>query len=426
MKHPCIEPFMRFIESAPTALFAKQEIAKKLEREGFEKLCFSAPWKIALGGRYFVIKDHSLIAFTVPDTLPKCAKLLLSHLDSPCLKIKPSIEVKHGMALLGTEVYGGPTIASYLDCPMRISGSVFTQEAGKITEHFLDSKLPLAIAVNLAPHLDPERNKTALRIDKQKELKLLLAIDSKESKPQWLKNWLEKEKIKGDLLSEELFATPGITPTLLSEDTLLCAYRLDNLTSAHASLEAIISEKKSNHLNIAIFFDHEEIGSLSRAGAESHFAGKTLSGICRALGIDKWSKEALIEESSALSLDVGHAFTPAFADRFDDQTIALAGNGVALKREAQCRYAFNPLLEAHVKSICTERKIPLQYATNHSNLQGGGTLGNHFAARTGIKTLDCGILLFSMHSRMETCSTKDLGGLHDLAKAYLEESLYGG
>src|SRR5690606_10229443 len=100
---------------------------------------------------------------------------LASHIDSPCLKIKPTSEhFSHGVGQLGTEVYGGPLFHTWLDRDLVVAGLVVGLDRnGKChwKTAYLDD-CPVIIS-GLAIHLDRSIHEKGLLLNKQDHLKPL-------------------------------------------------------------------------------------------------------------------------------------------------------------------------------------------------------------------------------------------------------------
>ena len=107
-----LEKFVRFVNRSPTVFHAAQEIEAALAEEDFTPLSEGEKWDLEPGKGYFVTReDAAVAAFRLPQGKPVSATVLASHLDSPCLKIKPQPEVSsQGIGQFGTELYGGPLL----------------------------------------------------------------------------------------------------------------------------------------------------------------------------------------------------------------------------------------------------------------------------------------------------------------------------
>ena len=203
------------------------------------------------------------------------------------------------------------------------------------------------------------------------------------------------------------------------ENEMIASYRLDNLTSAFASLYALTNvSAHANAIQMALFWDHEEIGSKTYAGADSLFANQILERICIQSKMDKEDYYRLKAKSLCLSCDVGHAFNPNFSDKYDPQNQVYMGKGPALKFSS--KYATSGATAARIVELADKKKIPLQKFASRSDISSGSTVGAMMAANLGIPTVDLGVACWAMHSIRETISVKDQIALSNLLKAAYE------
>ena len=86
---------MSFLKYSPTPFHAVSNMVKELLASGFVALDESLEWELKPHGRYFVTRNgSSLIAFTVGQNPLDGIRMVGGHTDSPCLKVKPTPEVK--------------------------------------------------------------------------------------------------------------------------------------------------------------------------------------------------------------------------------------------------------------------------------------------------------------------------------------------
>ena len=97
---------------------------------------------------------------------------------------------------------------------------------------------------------------------------------------------------------------------------LFSAPRIDNLSSVLAILNGLM-EGGRDAVNVAAFFDHEEIGSRTKQGAGSMVLTMVLEKISSGLNLDRIQFLQGLSESMLLSVDVGHAFHPNYAEKMD-------------------------------------------------------------------------------------------------------------
>lgn len=84
---------------------------RQLREASFEELELGGAWKIAVGDNCYVkVFDSSPAAFTMGENLAEAPSLRMAtpHMDWPCLKLKPSLEVNTSRCgKLSIEVCGG-------------------------------------------------------------------------------------------------------------------------------------------------------------------------------------------------------------------------------------------------------------------------------------------------------------------------------
>jgi aspartyl aminopeptidase len=418
-----LEKFVRFLNRSPTVYHAAREIGALLAEADFTPLSERERWKLEPGKGYFVIREDTLLAaFRLPKEKPISTTLLASHLDSPALKIKPQPESSsHGIGQFGTEVYGGPLLHTWLDRDLAVAGRivVLNQKGECESKVVLLDDFPLVIP-GLAIHLNREVNEKGILVHKQDHLK---AVYSLQNQDKHLIDLLRKQHAFEKLLSFDLFLIPTEKASFNGwNDELISSYRLDNLTSAFASLEALLQAKtRKNVIQMAIFWDHEEIGSKTYGGADSMFASELFERICTQCKMDREDYYRMKSASLCLSCDVGHAFNPNYPEKYDLQNAAHMGKGPTLKFST--RYATSGATAAPLVRLAEKHRIPLQTFASRSDISSGSTVGAMMGATPGIPTVDLGLACWAMHSIRETISAQDQIWLYELLKAALEEPL---
>ena len=129
----------------------------------------------------------------------------------------------------------------------------------------------------------------------------------------------------------------------------------------------------------------------------------------------------LKSRSICLSGDLGHAFHPNFADKYDPQHNCLMGHGVALKFNACQKYSTSSLTASIIVDLAEKKKMRLQKFVSRSDIPSGSTVGSIMAANLGIATVDLGITGWAMHSAREVIAAKDELALMELFLAAVEE-----
>ena len=81
---------LAFIEESPTAFHAAANVEQILTEEGFLRL-EGQDGGLEPGGRYYTMQNGSaIIAVRVPKKDPQGFRIVASHSDSPCFKLKES------------------------------------------------------------------------------------------------------------------------------------------------------------------------------------------------------------------------------------------------------------------------------------------------------------------------------------------------
>ncbi|WP_369370733.1 M18 family aminopeptidase [Promicromonospora sp. Populi] len=413
-----------FIAAAPSSYHAAEEVARRAEAAGFTRLVEDAAWAITPGGRYAVVRDGSVIAFNVPDAAGPTTPFTIvgAHTDSTGFKLKPKPTTRGagGWWQAGVEVYGGPLLNSWLDRELELAGRIVTHDG---TEHLVRTG-PMLRIPQLAIHLDRGVNDHGLTLDKQRHTQPVWGLGDAQS---------------ADILAA-LAADAGIDPASIggydvvladtqparafgADQALFASARLDNLLSAHAGLTALLARAAdagtSRGVEMFAAFDHEEIGSASRSGAAGPFLEDVLVRIATSLGATAEERARAFAASLHVSSDVGHAVHPNYPERHDPANHPVAGGGPILKINANQRYATDAHGAAAWNAACATAGVPTQEFVSNNTLPCGSTIGPISATRLGIRTVDVGVPILSMHSARELTAVVDPWYLARAMKAVL-------
>jgi aspartyl aminopeptidase len=414
-----MNPFLQFLNRSPTPFHAAAEIADQLKQKGFTQLHEKERWHLEKGKGYFVSRGDALIAgFRLPSTQFDGATILASHTDSPCLKLKPHPEIiTKSIGQLGTECYGSPILHSWFDRELMIAGKVIglNKKGAQITR-LVTLNDHLVMIPQVAIHLDRTMSEKGVLVHKQDHLKPIYSLKGKEND---LFDLLKKKYDFKEVLGFDLFLVPAEPSALFGFDQeFVAAYKLDNLSSVYASLVALLETKAHpSRLQLSIFWDHEEIGSLSALGANSLFAEQLLERIAFSFNTSREDFFRMKSQSVCLSVDAAHGFHPNFSEKYDPQNSSLLGDGVVVKFHANQKYATLADGGSFLLHLANQQKIPLQQSASRSDIPSGSTVGPIMAAQLGISTVDCGVGCLAMHSAREMMSIQDELSLCSLLKA---------
>lgn len=412
---PVIGQLMNQLNISKTAYHAAAEAARMLTEAGYERLEEQDTWSLRRGGRYFVVRDGSaLIAFCIGREAGGF-RIVASHLDSPCLKIKgEAVSYAGGCAKLNVERYGGCLNYSWLDIPVQIAGRVIVAEA----EHrHLRAEVvtePHRMVIpSVAIHFNRDANST-LTLNPQVDLQPIAALAEK-----FVLNIAHE--MPGDVLDADLFVVNAQEPYLAGyHDEFLVSPRIDNLTSAFASLAALDGAGEYGTA-VAFLADNEEVGSETKQGAGSDFLRATLARIAESLGE---SFTRALPHSFLVSCDNAHAIHPNHPEKSDPTNAVRLGGGIVIKHHANQNYTTDAFSSAVFKSILKQAGVPYQDFYMRADMLCGGTLGTISSSQLSIRSVDIGLAQLAMHAATETMCVADYPRLIDGLRAFYAADLH--
>jgi aspartyl aminopeptidase len=414
-----------FIKAGPSPFHVTTEIVRRLDAGGFS--AGPHPGAAGAGGaKRYLVRDGTVVAWQLPQgaTAATPVRIIAAHTDSPVLKVKPRPDTgKAGWLQVGVEVYGSPLWNSWLDRDLGLAGRLVLLDG---TSVLVNVDRPLLRVPQLAPHLDRGVNERGLKLDPQAHLLPVWGIG--DVRPGNLIEFLAAETglSAADVAAHDLVLHDVNPPTLSGrQHEFLTAPRLDNLSSAHAGLLAFLraatSAGQQDAIAIYAAFDHEEVGSVSMTGAHGPLLDNVLRRIWAGLGAGE--EETIRAQAAAccLSLDAMNAVHPNYLEFHDPAHYAVPNGGPALKVNANQRYASDAVGAAAWAHACRQADVPSQVFVSRNNVQCGSTIGPILAARLGIRTVDAGIPVLSMHSIRELCGVADPGYLVAATTAFLTD-----
>ena len=420
------QQLMSFIKKAPTPFQTIEEISNILDSNGFIKLNENEKW-INKSGKFYTIRNNSsIIAFTIPNEINDYHyQICSSHSDSPTFKIKNISEIQgpKNYTKLNVEMYGGAISYSWLDKPLTLAGRVLIKNGNQIkaTNLFIDKDL--LIIPSLPIHFNRDVNK-GYEFNVQIDLCPILLCENEKSisLQSIIANYLNIEK--ENIVSYDLFLVNRQLPVLIGNDNeLLSAPRLDDLEASFVSLKSFIDSQNNNSINVYACFDNEEVGSLTKQGANSTFLFDTLNRINILLDKSNEDFYNAISKSFNISFDNAHALHPNRQEKYDVNNCCLLNKGIVIKENASQSYTTDAFSRAIFEQICDTANVPYQSFANRSDTRGGSTLGNLSNQHVSMHTVDIGLAQLAMHSSFETAGSKDTEYAYDAIKNYYSSNI---
>jgi aspartyl aminopeptidase len=404
-----VQDLLEYIDASPTPYHAVAETVTRLEAHGYRPLVETDRWKLGPGDKMYVVRGGASIAAFRVGTAPAADSgfhLIGAHTDSPNLRVKPNPELtRAGCEQLGVEPYGGVLLHTWLDRDLSLAGRVLLADG---SARLVDFGRELLRVPSLAIHLNRQVNVDGLKINAQQhmapivmlselgtmDLRTLLATELGDVKPTEVLTW--------DLMGYDL------QPSTLSgvNREFIHAARIDNLASCHAALTALTAAADDAEMTRGVvLYDHEEVGSRSAQGAASDFLRSCVQRLCGA-SVEDYHRA--IARSFLISADMAHAVHPNYIDVHEPKHQPVLGGGPVVKVNVGQSYATDGESWARFEGWAREANVSTQRFVVRSDLGCGSTIGPITAAELGIRTVDVGNPMLSMHSCREVAAAADV------------------
>jgi aspartyl aminopeptidase len=429
-----VPDLLQFIDRSPTPYHAVAECVRRLGEAGFTPVAEDAVWSLEAGARRYVVRgESSIIAFQVGSVSPADGgfRIIGAHTDSPNLRVKPRADrTGDGYRQLAVEPYGGVLLHTWLDRDLSLAGRISLRPrkpgAGLRTA-LLDFERPILRVPNVAIHLYRELRKEGLKLNAQKHMVPVLGLEDGPCLDELIATELRAHDVAadpGDVLAYDLM-TYDVQPACVAgtRGDFVLASRLDNLASCHAALSALLVAADADlprATQAIALYDHEEVGSRSAQGAAGTFLLSTLGRAVDAFkggavqGLDR-----AIARSMLVSADMAHAVHPNYADRHEPGHRPVLGRGPVIKVNTEQAYASDAATSAHFAAICESMGVMPQHFVVRSDMACGSTIGPITAARVGLRAVDVGNPMLSMHSCREMAGAADVEPMIDVLGAFL-------
>lgn len=432
-----------FIEESPTAFHAVANVERILKENGFEKLDLLDKAELQPGGKYYTTQnDSAVIAVKIPQNEAKGFRIVASHSDSPCFKVKetPEMKLEGRYVKLNTEKYGGMILNTWLDRPLSVAGRVIVkdEQTGALKQRLVNFKKDLLIIPNVAIHFNREVN-DGVKLNPQVDLLPLFAQDQDLTLNEMCAQQLGVAQ--EEILGSDLYVYNRDKGRIMgADDAFIGSPRLDDLQCAFATLKGFLQGQAQQYVSVYALFDNEEVGSGTKQGADSTLLSEVLDAVLDGLAYENaaaymadggqqagarlavtpLAKRAFLQNSFLLSADNGHAVHPNHPEKSDPTNRPFINGGVVLKFQGSQRYTTDGFSAAVVRDICKKHDIPVQNFANRADIPGGSTLGNISTAHVSIPSADIGLAQLAMHSAFETGGVQDTKAMADLVRWFFE------
>jgi len=431
--HPTTLDLLDYVHASPTPRHCVAETARRLGEAGFEQISEADPWTLQPGDARYIIRGGTILAFRVGQSSAVEAgfRLIGAHTDSPNLRVKPLPDVEaHGYQQLGVETYGGLLDYTWLDRDHGLAGAVVVTTVGGGNQadlstpgrekgganHNLQTRLvrvdrPILRVPSLAIHLNRDIREKGLKLNAQNHLQPLFGLSEGDEAGGLLELLAGELDVAADaIVSWDLSLMDVVPPTVGgARGQFIFSPRLDNQAMCHAALLALLDAGSSEATQVICLYDHEEVGSGSAAGA----AGNSVESLLRRLaetegpGAVAGGLPRAIARSEQVSADMAHAVHPNYPDRHEPQHMPRLNGGPVIKVNTQQRYATDAETAGRFEALCREAQVPCQHFVNRTDLKCGSTIGPISASRLGVRTVDVGNPMLSMHA------IREMGGAED-------------
>jgi len=444
---------LSFVNASPTPFHAVQTAALRLEKAGFRKIRERDDWEKDLkdGGKFYITRNQScIIAFTVPKKWNPGTgvSIVATHVDSPNLRVRPvSKRSKAGFLQLGVETYGGGIWHTWFDRDLSLAGRIITKDKdGGFNSQLVKIDKPLLRIPSLAIHLDRTAGDD-FQFNQETEMVPIIGliesqlnpapVQSSESSPSPNATDIQANHHAAlvSLLSQELSVKPedihdfelqlyDTQPSTLGglKNEFVFSPRMDNQFSSFAAVDAMATFATSQsfsafegNVNCIALFNHEEVGSVSTSGAESSI----ILSLLNRLSPTPSTLAQTIARSFLISSDMTHGVHPNYLGRYEDNHAPLLNGGVVIKTNAKQRYASDAIGSFLVKKLIEKKGGKVQNYEVRNDMACGSTVGPGLS-KMGIRTVDVGCPMLSMHSIRETAGSHDVQSAIDLFTSFFE------
>ena len=420
--------YRAYLDNGKTERECVTETVRMAEKAGYRNLedVIASKETLTEGDKvYATCMGKSIALFHIGSkNIEKGMNILGAHIDSPRLDIKQNpLYEDTELAYLDTHYYGGIKKYQWVTIPLALHG-VVAKKDGSVLEIVIGEKEddPVFCISDLLVHLSGEQlEKKAAKVVEGEALNLLVGnipLDKTEKdavKAYILKLLKEQYDMEeDDFLSAELEVVPaGKARDCGLDRSMILAYGHDDRVCAYTSLEAMLDMKKVKKTACCILVDKEEVGSVGATGMQSRFFENTVAELLNCMGEYSELKLRVLANSRMLSSDVSAAYDPEFASCFEKKNAAYFAKGIAFNKFTGARGKSgsndaNAEYIAELRADMEKHGVTFQTAElGKVDVGGGGTIA-YILALYGMKVIDCGVPVLSMHAPWEIVSKADV------------------
>lgn len=427
------EGYKKFLDSSKTERDAAVTAKKLAEEQGFKPFSFSE--KLKAGDKRYFINRHKnvfLIKVGTEDVAKDGVRIMVAHVDSPRLDLKPNPMFEDsGLCYLKTHYYGGIKKYQWTALPLALHGVVMLR-GGERKEICVgeDENDPIFYITDILPHLGAEQSAKPLgkAIDGESLNAVIGGLPSvedeedKEAVKTAVLNLLNKKYgfTEVDLQCSELCFVPADKARDVGFDgALISAYGHDDKVCAYPEMCALF-DSNSPHTLVAVFADKEEVGSDGTTGMQSKVISDVIETIAASFGANPIEVRY---NSKCISADVTAAYDPAFASAYEKRNTTFINCGAAVSKYtgARGKSSTNDAdaeFMGWIRDIFEDNGVYWQTGELGAvDIGGGGTVAK-FIANLGIDTVDVGVPVLSMHAPYELISKADVYSLYKACLAF--------
>ena len=416
------EDYKAFLDHAKIEREAVRTAIARLKAAGYTE--FDPDRSYRPGDRiYRNVRGKALVLATIgTESLETGVHLVISHIDSPRLDLKPNpLYEDGGLALFKTHYYGGIKKYQWTAIPLALHGTVIRKDGTALEVAIGDEAGdPVFCVTDLLPHLARDQMGKTMKEGIRGE-QLNIVAGSRPYPDEKVKDRVKlavlallHEKyglVEADFLSAELTMVPAWKARDVGFDrSMIGAYGHDDKVCAYTALRAAMAVEHPAKTSVTVFADKEEIGSEGNTGLNSDFLKIFVEDLCAAQGAES---RRTLTNSTCMSADVNAAFDPTFPEVAERGNTAYLNRGVVITKytgaggKSGTNDASAEFMHT-VRTLLDRADIVWQTGELGAVDQGGGGTVAQFVAHMNVEVVDVGVPVLSMHAPFELVSKTDV------------------